>query len=99
MSALPFTWLGHGTFLFRSPAGKRLLVDPWLETNPSCPDSAKKVRDVDLILVTHGHADHTSDVLATARETGARVIAPYELGLWLEQKGLQRCTGMNPGGT
>jgi len=40
--ALSFTWLGHGTFLFRSPAGKRILVDPFLEANPSCPQEFKR---------------------------------------------------------
>ena len=36
-SALAITWLGHGTFHFRSPGGQRLLIDPWLEANPKCP--------------------------------------------------------------
>jgi L-ascorbate metabolism protein UlaG (beta-lactamase superfamily) len=99
MSSLSYTWLGHSTFLLRSPGGKRILFDPWLETNPSCPDASKKVRDVDLILLTHGHFDHTADAVAVGRATGARVVAPYELGVWLEQKGLQTVTGMNPGGT
>jgi L-ascorbate metabolism protein UlaG (beta-lactamase superfamily) len=99
MQKFSFTWLGHATFLFRTPGGKRLILDPWLQTNPSCPEPAKKVRELDLILVTHGHSDHMSDVITVARETQARVIAPYELGVWFEQKGLQHVTGMNPGGT
>ncbi len=99
MSSLSFTWLGHATFLFRSPSGKRLLIDPWLEGNPSCPESLRKVRQADFILLTHGHADHTGDAIAVARATGARVIAPYELALWLQHKGLQNVTGMNIGGT
>jgi L-ascorbate metabolism protein UlaG (beta-lactamase superfamily) len=99
MQSLAFTWLGHATFLFRSPGGKRLLVDPWITGNPAAPDSAKRIGDVDLILVTHGHPDHTADVVSTARSSGAQVVAPYELSVWLEQKGLQKTTGMNPGGT
>ncbi|PYR31136.1 MAG: metal-dependent hydrolase, partial [Acidobacteria bacterium] len=54
---------------------------------------------LDLMLVTHGHEDHTADAVAVARETGAEVVAPYELALWLRQKGLRRVTGMNLGGT
>ena len=46
-----------------------------------------------------GHDDHTGDAVAVGRATGARVVAPYELSLWLQEKGLQNVTGMNPGGT
>jgi L-ascorbate metabolism protein UlaG (beta-lactamase superfamily) len=99
MQRLSFTWLGHGTFLFRSPAGKRILIDPWVAGNPACPASAKNVGDLDLMLVTHGHSDHTGDAVSIARETGARVVAPHELAKWLEGKGLKHVTGMNPGGT
>ena len=97
--SLSFTWLGHSTFLFVSPGGKRLLIDPWLTTNPSCPEESKKIRALDLLLLTHGHDDHTADAVAVGRATGARVIAPHELAVWLEQKGLQAVTGMNHGGT
>jgi L-ascorbate metabolism protein UlaG (beta-lactamase superfamily) len=96
--ALSFTWLGHGTFRFRSPEGKRIIVDPWLTTNPACPESARKIGELDLMLLTHGHDDHIGDAVKVARETGARVVAPYELSVWLQQKGLQHVTGMNPGG-
>ena len=99
MNPLSFQWLGHGTFLFRSPGGKRILIDPWIATNPVCPDEAKKIRELDLMLLTHGHDDHTADAVSIGRSTGARVIAPYELALWLQQKGLQNVTAMNRGGT
>lgn len=52
-----------------------------------------------MILLSHGHFDHIADAVAVGRATGARVFAPYELGMWLEGKGLQNVTGMNPGGT
>src|SRR5213592_467153 len=99
MKPLAFTWLGHSTFLVVSPGGARVLIDPWLETNPACPEGSKKIRELDLMLVTHGHDDHTADAVAVARATGARVVAPYELAVWLQRKGLQQVTGMNPGGT
>src|SRR5262249_58537806 len=99
MKPLAFTWLGHATFLIVSPGGRRILIDPWIQTNPACPDDAKKIHALDLMLVTHGHDDHTADAVAVARATGARVVAPYELAVWLGHKGLQQVTGMNPGGT
>jgi L-ascorbate metabolism protein UlaG (beta-lactamase superfamily) len=99
MRPLSFTWLGHATFLFTSPGGKRILIDPWLATNPSCPDGSKRISTLDLMLVTHGHDDHSGDAVAVARATGALVVAPFELSLWLGRKGLRQITGMNPGGT
>jgi L-ascorbate metabolism protein UlaG (beta-lactamase superfamily) len=98
-SALSFTWLGHSTFLFRSPGGKRILIEPFVASNPSCPESAKKIGELDLILITHGHSDHAGDAVAMARATGAHVIANYEICLWLESKGIQNTAPMGHGGT
>jgi L-ascorbate metabolism protein UlaG (beta-lactamase superfamily) len=99
MQPLSFTWLGHSTFLFRSPGGKRILIEPFVASNPSCPESAKKIGELDLILITHGHSDHAGDAAAIARSTGAHVIANYEICLWLEGKGIQNTAPMGHGGT
>jgi L-ascorbate metabolism protein UlaG (beta-lactamase superfamily) len=99
MQPLSFTWLGHATFLFTSPGGKRILLEPWVASNPACPDSHKKVGHLDLILITHGHSDHTGDAVSIARATGAHVIANYEVCLWLEAKGIQNTAPMGHGGT
>jgi L-ascorbate metabolism protein UlaG (beta-lactamase superfamily) len=96
---LSYTWLGHATFLFRSPGGKRILTDPWIASNPACPESSKKIGDLDLILVTHGHSDHTGDLVSIARATGAHVIANYEICLWIEGKGIQNTAPMGHGGS
>jgi L-ascorbate metabolism protein UlaG (beta-lactamase superfamily) len=97
--SLSITWLGHATFLVRTTGGKRLLFDPWVTGNPSSPPEAKKLGELDLILVTHGHSDHTGDAVAIGRSSGAQTLAPFELSLWLQKKGLKNVTGMNPGGT
>ena len=99
MRALSFTWLGHSTFLFVSPGGKRILAEPWVASNPACPEPAKKLGHLDLILITHGHSDHTGDAASIARSTGAHVIANYEVCLWLEAKGIQNTAPMGQGGT
>jgi L-ascorbate metabolism protein UlaG (beta-lactamase superfamily) len=99
MQTLTSTWLGHATFLIKTPGAKKVIVDPWIATNPSCPDGARQVGPLDLMLLTHGHGDHTGDAVSLARSTGCRVVAPFELSVWLQKKGLQQVTGMNPGGT
>jgi L-ascorbate metabolism protein UlaG (beta-lactamase superfamily) len=98
-SRLSITWLGHSTFILQSPGGKRIVTDPWLEGNPACPDSMKKIDKADLILVSHGHFDHAGDVVSVARATGATVVGIFELCAWLEGKGVQKTSAMNMGGT
>ena len=99
MERLAITWLGHSTFLLRTPGRKRLLFDPWLVNNPSCPDALKKPPQVDLILASHGHGDHIEDLVACARASGAPVIGVYELCDWVERKGIQNTVPMNKGGS
>jgi len=99
MASFSFTWLGHGTFLFVSPGEKRIVLDPWITGNPASPQAAKTLGTVDLILVTHGHNDHTGDLVSLARSSGAHVVAPVELADWAGRKGLKNVTGMNIGGT
>jgi L-ascorbate metabolism protein UlaG (beta-lactamase superfamily) len=99
MQKLSFTWYGHSTFVIKTPGGKRIVTDPWLEGNPLCPPGMKRIAEADLILVSHGHSDHTGDVAAVARATGAPILAVYELALWLERKGLTNVQGMGVGGT
>ena len=98
-SPLSITWLGHATFLLRTPGGKRVLFDPWLAGNPSCPDALKKPPKVDLILASHGHGDHIGDLVAAARESVAPVVASYEMCEWLSRKGIRNVAPMNKGGT
>jgi len=94
------TWLGHSTFLIEA-GGKRIVTDPWL-TNPNAPAAFRKpeaLGKIDLILVSHGHSDHIGDVIAVARATGAPVACLFELGQWLDQKGVQNIRDMGIGGT
>ena len=99
MSSLSITWLGHSTFLLKTPGNKRLLLDPWLSSNPSCPDAYKKPPKVDLILASHGHFDHIDDLVLCARESAAPVVGIFELCDWLGRKGIQNASPMNKGGS
>jgi L-ascorbate metabolism protein UlaG (beta-lactamase superfamily) len=96
--SLSITWLGHSTFVITTPGGKRIVTDPWLEGNPKCPPGTKIDR-ADLILLSHGHSDHSADVVGVARATGAPVVCIHELSQWLGNKGLQNVKGMGIGGT
>jgi L-ascorbate metabolism protein UlaG (beta-lactamase superfamily) len=99
MQRLAITWLGHSTFVVATPGGKRLLFDPWLTANPSCPPAFKKPPMADIVLVSHGHADHIGDLVLCARESGAVVVAMWEICDWLSRKGIQNVSPMNKGGS
>jgi len=99
MATLSITWLGHATFIITTPGGKRIVTDPWLEGNPRCPPDRRRIDKADVILLSHGHSDHSADVVAVARATNAPIVAIHELAVWLERKGLQNTKGMSIGGT
>jgi L-ascorbate metabolism protein UlaG (beta-lactamase superfamily) len=89
-------WLGHACLLCESD-GQHVLVDPFLTGNPVAPVRADEV-PADVILVSHGHADHVGDTVAIARRTGATVVANYEISEWLQKQGLSRVHGQQHGG-
>ena len=97
---LTITWLGHSAFYLISSSGKRVLIDPWLD-NPKAPSYAKNLDGVDLILVTHGHSDHLGNTIEIAQRTGAKVLAIFEIIIFLQNKGVSsnQAQGMNKGGT
>lgn len=39
---IELTYMGHSTFKIKSAQGKILILDPWVDGNPMCPDNLKK---------------------------------------------------------
>jgi L-ascorbate metabolism protein UlaG (beta-lactamase superfamily) len=105
MPSVTVRWLGHSAFSLQDPSGKRVLVDPWIEGNPSAPGNTAALGKADFLLVTHDHFDHMSEVPAVAKATGATVIGIFEVAGALKEAGvpeeriLNGGGGMNIGGT
>jgi L-ascorbate metabolism protein UlaG (beta-lactamase superfamily) len=95
------TWLGHGTWLWETSEGKRLLVDAWLAGNPSCPEELKDPRPLDGILITHGHFDHITDAVDVITSSGAPFAGIFDLTGYLVTQGCDesKAIGFNIGGT
>ena len=93
------TWYGHSAFRLDF-GGKAVLIDPFFTGNPGFggdPEAAAK--EVSHILLTHGHDDHVGDSAAIAKKTGAKVVANFEICMWLNSQGVENIDPMNMGGT
>lgn len=94
------TWYGHATVQLVLPDERVIFIDPWLTDNPACPDHLKKPARCDMILLTHGHFDHTGDVESLVDAFDPAVVGSFELCSVLEQQiGEGRYSAMNTGGT
>ena len=102
MAQLPdgvkLTWLGHATFLLET-GGARILIDPWVQSNPACPDELKDLGSLDAMLITHAHFDHFEDAVEIAQASSPQVVAIIETVKWLGSKGIENTIEMNIGGT
>ncbi|MDA2924484.1 metal-dependent hydrolase [Acidobacteria bacterium AH-259-L09] len=94
-----FKYLGHSTFLFTTPAAKTLLIDPWVQNNPACPDDDKKIESLDTMLITHTHFDHIQDAVELGKGHQPQIGCIFEIANWLEKKGVQNVNAMNKGGS
>ncbi len=93
-------YFGHSTFGLSTPSGQFALIDPWVMTNPKCPEALKKLACLDAIFLTHGHTDHMGDLLALARKFKPKIVATFETYLWLESKKTgATCLPGNKGGS
>jgi L-ascorbate metabolism protein UlaG (beta-lactamase superfamily) len=89
-------FLGHAAFEL-THEGTTVLIDPFLTGNPKAAAQADEIA-ADVILLTHGHADHVGDTVAIAKRTGATVVAVVELANEIGGEGVE-VVDPNLGGT
>ena len=95
-----FTYLGHATVRCDLPSGEVLLIDPWVQGNPACPERLKEFSRLDAMLLTHAHFDHIGDAVELGKKhRPKKVVGCFELCLWLGKKGVENTSGMNLGGS
>jgi L-ascorbate metabolism protein UlaG (beta-lactamase superfamily) len=95
--------IGHSTVLFDG-AGTRLLTDPYFSSvghlayarkNPPAL-TREEARDVDGVVVSHSHWDHTDRRFFRSLDASVPVIAPAGTSLVLRLKGVQNLVEVKP---
>ncbi len=79
-------YFSHSAFQITTDAGKKILIDPFLDGNPTSPVKSKDV-DADFIILTHGHGDHIGDSFSIAKRCGSLFICCNELANYCSSKG------------
>jgi L-ascorbate metabolism protein UlaG (beta-lactamase superfamily) len=95
--AVDIRFLGQSCFEIKA-GGATVLTDPFLTGNPKGAAHASEM-EPDVILLTHGHADHLGDTVDIAKRTGATVVAIVELAAEIGGNGVENVIDPNLGGT
>jgi L-ascorbate metabolism protein UlaG (beta-lactamase superfamily) len=93
---LKITWYGHSAFRIDHDKNS-ILIDPFLTHNPSWEgDLATASQGITHVLLTHGHDDHIGDAVEILKNTGALLVANFEVCMYLTGKGANS-DKINPG--
>jgi len=91
------SYYGHSCFGIEL-GGKSLLFDPFITPNPLAASVDIAKIKPDYILLSHGHFDHTADLVTMAKSSGATVICSWEISEWLKKQDVSKSHPMNTGG-
>ena len=86
--ATQIQFLGMAAYRITNSEGKVILIDPYLNENPTTPVKVKDLERVDLICVTHLAFDHLGDTEEIARRFNCPVCCGAETKFWLTKQGL-----------
>ena len=98
--SVELSWLGQAGFVFRTPAGKRIFLDPYLSDacerlhgfrRLSLPAMSAEEVDADWVILTHEHTDHLDPdaiPVIARRNPACRFAAPAGCSEGLDQAGV-----------
>lgn len=90
-------YFSHSSFQITTDSGLVLLIDPFLDGNPTSPVDSGQV-SADFIILTHGHGDHIGDSFNIAERCDPLFICVNELANYCIGKGF-RAHNMHIGGS
>ncbi len=95
---MKITWLGHSAFRVETN-NSVLLIDPFISANPSFKGSYETaIEGCTHVVLSHGHDDHIGDTADICKKTGAKLIAIYEICMFLNSQGVENIDPGNTGG-
>ncbi len=94
---MQFSFYGHSSFLVEVK-GIKILFDPFFTGNPLAVSIDVNRVEADYIFLSHGHGDHSADIVSIAKRTGATVVAAAEIAGWLQKQGIEKVHPVNHGG-
>jgi L-ascorbate metabolism protein UlaG (beta-lactamase superfamily) len=84
-------YFSHSAFQLTTNDDKVILLDPYLDDNPTSPVKSDDVH-ADYIILSHAHGDHLGDTVKIGHRCNSTVICVNELADYLIKKG---CTAHN----
>lgn len=81
-------YFSHSAFQITTQKGIKILIDPFLNGNPTSPVKSDEV-DADYIILTHAHGDHLGDAFNIANRCGSTFICVNELANYCSAKGFK----------
>lgn len=98
---MKLTWYGHSAFRIET-GDATILIDPYLVGNPVWQGGWEEpAQGVTHVLLTHGHDDHISGAAEILKQSGAMLVANFEICMHMVGKGVsdQKINPGNIGGT
>ncbi len=81
-------YFSHSAFQITTDKGNTILIDPFLDNNPTSPVNSKDV-NADFIILTHAHGDHVGDAFSIAKRCNPLFICVNELANYCISKGFK----------
>jgi len=81
-------YFSHSSFQITTNNGVKILIDPFLDANPTSPVKSVDV-NADYIILTHAHGDHIGDSFSIAKRCGSSFICVNELAEFCQSKGFE----------
>ncbi len=79
-------YFSHSACQITTDSGKKILIDPFLDDNPTSPVKSDEV-EADFIILTHAHGDHLGDAFKIAKKSDPLFICVNELANYCASQG------------